>query len=73
MTPERFHQIVEAYGADPRRWPSAERAAGQAWAQRHRQQRIAPKGSTILTVLAIALTCVRTLTYGCAIHKKTVG
>ncbi|MDR6391041.1 hypothetical protein [Paraburkholderia phenoliruptrix] len=38
MTPERFHQIVEAYGADPRRWPSAERAAGQAWAQRHRQQ-----------------------------------
>ncbi|MGF6572901.1 hypothetical protein ABH945_005022 [Paraburkholderia sp. GAS333] len=38
MTPERFHQIVEAYGADPRRWPSHERAAAQAWAQRHREQ-----------------------------------
>lgn len=38
MTPERFHQIVEAYGADPRRWPSQERSAAQAWAQLHRAQ-----------------------------------
>jgi len=38
MTPERFHQIVEAYGADSRRWPEEERAAAQAWAQTHRQQ-----------------------------------
>ncbi|CAB3727175.1 hypothetical protein [Paraburkholderia rhynchosiae] len=38
MTPERFHQIVEAYGADPRRWPLHERAAGQAWAQLHRAE-----------------------------------
>uniref|UniRef100_E1TDB1 Uncharacterized protein n=1 Tax=Burkholderia sp. (strain CCGE1003) TaxID=640512 RepID=E1TDB1_BURSG len=38
MTPERFHQIVEAYGADPRRWPEEERAAAQAWTQTHRQQ-----------------------------------
>ncbi|WP_027798996.1 hypothetical protein [Paraburkholderia dilworthii] len=38
MTPERFHQIVEAYGADPRRWPQQERAAGQAWAELHRAQ-----------------------------------
>lgn len=36
MTPERFHQIVEAYGADPRRWPQQERAAGEAWAAAHR-------------------------------------
>jgi hypothetical protein len=36
MTPERFHQIVEAYGADPHRWPSQERAAAQAWVQLHR-------------------------------------
>ena len=35
MTPERFHQIVQAYGADPRRWPQDERAAGQAWAELH--------------------------------------
>ncbi|AXF16920.1 hypothetical protein PQQ88_24125 [Paraburkholderia caledonica] len=38
MTPERFHQIVEAYGADPRRWPQQERAAAQAWADAHRAQ-----------------------------------
>lgn len=38
MTPERFHQIVEAYGAEPRRWPQPERAAAQAWAQAHRAQ-----------------------------------
>jgi hypothetical protein len=38
MTPERFHQIVEAYGADPRRWPLQERAAAQAWAQSHRAE-----------------------------------
>jgi hypothetical protein len=38
MTPERFHQIVEAYGADPRRWPEAERAAGGAWARANRGQ-----------------------------------
>jgi len=36
MTPERFHQIVEAYGADARRWPPHERAAAQAWARSHR-------------------------------------
>ncbi|ASW00803.1 hypothetical protein [Paraburkholderia aromaticivorans] len=38
MTPERFHQIVEAYGAEPRRWPQAERAAAQAWARAHRAE-----------------------------------
>jgi hypothetical protein len=36
MTPERFQQIVEAYGAEPRRWPQQDRAAAQAWAQSHR-------------------------------------
>src|SRR5258708_33747216 len=38
MTPERFHQIVEAYGADPRRWPQQERAAAEAWAAAHRAE-----------------------------------
>ncbi|REG49702.1 hypothetical protein B0G80_6101 [Paraburkholderia sp. BL6669N2] len=38
MTPERFQQIVEAYGAEPRRWPQQERAAAQAWAQSHRAE-----------------------------------
>lgn len=31
MTPERFRQIVEAYGASPRRWPETERAAAEAF------------------------------------------
>lgn len=26
MTTERFRELIEAYGADPRRWPEAERA-----------------------------------------------
>ncbi|MGE8159949.1 hypothetical protein ACQKRQ_07295 [Paraburkholderia sp. NPDC080076] len=38
MTPERFQQIVEAYGAEPRRWPQHDRAAAQAWAQSHRAE-----------------------------------
>ena len=32
MNRERFEQIVAAYGADPRRWPQAERAAAEAFA-----------------------------------------
>ena len=36
MTPERFRTIVDAYGADPRRWPDEERAAAEAWAHLHR-------------------------------------
>lgn len=38
MTPERFQQIVEAYGAEPRRWPQEDRSAAQAWAQSHRAE-----------------------------------
>jgi hypothetical protein len=38
MTPERFHQIVAAYGADARRWPEREREAAQAWARAHRSE-----------------------------------
>ncbi|MBB5446721.1 MULTISPECIES: hypothetical protein [unclassified Paraburkholderia] len=38
MTPERFHQIVAAYGADARRWPEREREAAQAWAREHRAE-----------------------------------
>jgi hypothetical protein len=32
MKAERFQAIVEAYGADPARWPVAERDAALAWA-----------------------------------------
>lgn len=35
MTDERFFQILEAYGADPARWPEAEREQAQAWADAH--------------------------------------
>jgi hypothetical protein len=33
MNTERFKAIVEAYGGDPKRWPEAERAEAQAFAQ----------------------------------------
>ncbi|MGF6721738.1 hypothetical protein P3T43_001085 [Paraburkholderia sp. GAS41] len=36
MTPERFRTLVDAYGADPHRWPDKERAAAEAWAELHR-------------------------------------
>jgi hypothetical protein len=36
MTAERFRAIVDAYGADPARWPADERGAAQAWAAQHR-------------------------------------
>ncbi|QBQ98905.1 hypothetical protein [Paraburkholderia pallida] len=38
MTSERFHTLVEAYGADPRRWPEHERADALAWARAHRSE-----------------------------------
>ncbi|ACC73212.1 hypothetical protein PPMP20_14925 [Paraburkholderia phymatum] len=38
MTPERFRAIVDAYGADPRHWPAAERAAASAWAELNRSE-----------------------------------
>lgn len=31
MDRQRFEQIIEAYGADPRRWPVAEREAALRW------------------------------------------
>ncbi|WP_109476415.1 hypothetical protein [Paraburkholderia sp. C35] len=36
MTPERFRAIVDAYGAEARHWPEAERAAASAWAAHNR-------------------------------------
>jgi hypothetical protein len=30
MTPARFESLIAAYGADPARWPAAERAAAEA-------------------------------------------
>src|SRR5690606_29901660 len=33
MTPERFETLIAAYGADPRRWPEAEREAALAFAE----------------------------------------
>ncbi len=38
MNPERFAELVEAYGAEPRRWPSALRAAAELWAQAHPEE-----------------------------------
>lgn len=33
MTPERFQQIIDAYGAAAHRWPADERAAAEAFAR----------------------------------------
>jgi len=38
MTQERFIEIIEAYGADPARWPEAERADALAHAEAHPEQ-----------------------------------
>ncbi|HEY1610385.1 MAG TPA: hypothetical protein VGG24_14050 [Paraburkholderia sp.] len=38
MTPERFHTLVDAWGADSRRWPDAEREDALAWARAHRAE-----------------------------------
>jgi hypothetical protein len=35
MTPERFAEIVEAYGSRPDRWPEAEREAALAFMERN--------------------------------------
>ena len=35
MTQDRFIQILEAYGANPSRWPEAERADAEAFADKH--------------------------------------
>ncbi|UDL89285.1 hypothetical protein LGH82_30160 [Mesorhizobium sp. PAMC28654] len=35
MTPERFAEIVEAYGSRPNRWPQAEREAALAFMNSH--------------------------------------
>ncbi|WP_235561466.1 hypothetical protein [Brevundimonas sp. Root1279] len=35
MTPERFIALVEAYGADRRRWPETDRASAEAFATAH--------------------------------------
>ena len=37
MDRQRFFTIVEAYGAEPRRWPAAEREAALAFARRDLQ------------------------------------
>lgn len=47
MTPERFHTLVDAWGADPRRWPEHERADALAWARAHRDQADAALASAL--------------------------
>jgi hypothetical protein len=38
MTQERFQQLTDSYGAEPKRWPAAERAAAQAFAEAQPEQ-----------------------------------
>lgn len=39
MTPERFREIVAAYGTLPRRWPAAERVAAETFSQNNAEAR----------------------------------
>jgi hypothetical protein len=38
MTPERFAELVEIYGADSRRWPHGQRQAAIAFAEEHPEE-----------------------------------
>ncbi len=38
LTPARFRAIIDAYGAEPRRWPDAERAAALAYLEANPQE-----------------------------------
>ena len=35
MSPERFAELIETYGAEPRRWPEAQRNAATTWMDAH--------------------------------------
>lgn len=39
MTERRFARLISVHGADPDRWPEAERASGRDWAARHPETR----------------------------------
>lgn len=38
MNRERFEFLLDAYGADFRRWPAADRTAGEAFAAKHAEE-----------------------------------
>jgi len=38
MTPERFAELVEVYGAEPRRWPQGRRQAAIAFTEHHPEE-----------------------------------
>jgi hypothetical protein len=38
MTPERFAELIETYGAEPRRWPEALRDTATAWMEAHPEE-----------------------------------
>lgn len=38
MSPERFAELIETYGAEPRRWPEAQRNAATTWMEAHPEE-----------------------------------
>ena len=56
MNRERFEQVLEAYGADPRRWPETERAAALAYRDAHASEETAAlaEASEIDALLEVA-------------------
>jgi hypothetical protein len=71
MTPERFHQIVEAYGADSHRWPQPERAAAQRWAAAHRVE--ADTALADAVVLDAWLSADKVEPPGMALQQRIIG
>jgi hypothetical protein len=51
MTTERFAALLDAYGADPARWPEAERADARALLERSPQARVRRDAAAALDVL----------------------
>jgi hypothetical protein len=48
MNPDRFVALVDAYGADPSRWPAGERAAAEAFAASQAAPKSALEGASEL-------------------------
>lgn len=56
MTPERFRELIDAYGGDPKRWPAAERRAAEDCAARDPAARAALAEAARLDALLDAMT-----------------
>jgi hypothetical protein len=71
MNIQRFEQLVEAYGADPKRWPSSEREAARALA--HAQAEHCGPLLEAAHVLDQALDCAPVGAPSLALRERVIG